>query len=79
MKKQVDKLELPASLKIYNVFYISLLEQNIIKKGRMNKLLLIPEFEASNNKKYELKAIQNGKVYANEANGLLLGLYNLVV
>ena len=36
---------------MYNVFYVLLLEQDNIRKGHINKFL-IPEFEASNNKKY---------------------------
>ena len=46
----------------------------------MNKLFseLEPEFDASNNKKYEIKAIKNSTVYAKEAKKHLPGLYYLV-
>lgn len=39
----------------------------------MNKFLF--EFEAGNNKKYEIKAIQDIAIYAKEANKYLLELY----
>lgn len=38
------------------MFYISLLEQDNIKKGRMNKFS-VSEFEMGNDKKYEVEAI----------------------
>ena len=43
----------------------------------MNKFS-VPEFEPSNNKEYELEAIQDSAVYAKEANRHLPGLYYLV-
>ena len=52
--KQSYKLE-PKKWRIYNVFYISLLEQNTIKKRQVNDTQL--EFEAGNNKKYEVDSI----------------------
>lgn len=42
----------------------------------MNEFVL--EFEASNDKKYEVEAIQDSAVYAKEADRYLLGLYYLV-
>lgn len=35
-------------------------------------------FEAGNNKKYEVEDIRNSAIYAKEAGKLLLGLYYLV-
>lgn len=53
---------------IYNVFYVSLLEQNITKKGQVNKKTLLKlqrelEFEAGDNQEYEVKAIMDNTVY----------------
>ena len=61
------------------MFHVSLLEQDIIRKRRMNKFIKMPEFKPSNNKKYKVKAIQDGEVYIKEANGHLLRLYYLIV
>ena len=57
-----------------------MLEQDTTRKGRINELFLEPEpeFDASNNKKYEVEAIKNSAIYAKEAKGHLLGLYYLV-
>ena len=46
----------------------------------MNKLFPEPksEFDASDNKKYEVKAIIDSTVYAKEAEEYLLGLYYLI-
>ena len=46
----------------------------------MNKLFPEPkpEFDAGNNKQYEVKAIKNSAVYAKEAEGHLPSLYYLV-
>ncbi len=65
--KQAYKLKLPAKWKIYNVFYVSLLEQDTKRKGRVDKAL--PElekdleFEAGGNREYEFKAIIDSVVY----------------
>ena len=55
VKKQAYKLELSRKWRIHDVFHVSLLEQDIIKKRREFSM---PEFELSNdNKKYEVEAI----------------------
>lgn len=55
IEKQVYKLKLFINEKIYNIFYILLLEQDIMRKkqGYKNNNLLEPkkEFQAKNNKK----------------------------
>ena len=77
VRKQAYKLELPARWRIHNIFYVILLEQNFTKKGRINKFP-ISEFEVSDNKEYEVKAIRDNVVYAKEADGYLPKLYYLV-
>lgn len=57
VRKQAYKLELLAREKIYNFFLGLLLEYDITKKRQINKILLVPKFEAGNNKKYKIKAI----------------------
>lgn len=49
----------------------------MIKKRRINEFL--PEFETSNNKKYEIKTIPNHTIYVKKADGHILGLYYLVL
>ena len=59
---------------------MSLLEQDTIRKKRMNELFpeLKPEFDTSNNKKYKVEAIRDSTVYAKKAKRYLSGLYYLV-
>lgn len=54
--KQAYKLKLSTRWRIYNVFYVSLLEKDTTKKGRISKFLLVLEFKVGNNKKYEIEA-----------------------
>ena len=67
IRKQTYKLELSTKWKIHNVFHISLLEQDITRKGRVNKALANPEkeleFKAGSNKEYEVEAIIDSVVY----------------
>ncbi len=63
---------------------MSLLEQDTIKKRRVNKALPEPEknikFEAEDNMKYKVKAIINRVVYGQQANSNQMpGLYYLVL
>ena len=78
--KQAYKLDFLIKWKIYDVFHMSLLEQDTTRKGRMNELLLEPEpeFDTSNNKKYEVEEIIDSVIYVKEAKRHLLGLYYLV-
>ena len=78
---QVYKLELPKQWRIYNVFYVSLLEQDIIRKGRVDeKTAEQLEYEAGgNNKEYKVEGICDSTVYARELEASYLpGLYYLV-
>ena len=61
------------------MFHVSLLEQDITKKGRVSKK--VPELDAGDkdSKEYEVEAIRDSAVYANESeSGHLPGLYYLV-
>ncbi len=59
---------------------MSLLEQDTTRKGRVDKALPEPEkeFEAGNNKEYEVEAIIDSAVYGKQANDQMPGLYYLV-
>ena len=57
---------------------MSLLEQDTTKKGQMDENVTELEFEAGNSEEYEVEAIWDSAVYANEAKGHLSGLYYLV-
>ena len=68
--KQAYKLKLPKKWKIYDVFYVLLLEQDTTKKGQVNDMQL--KFEAGNNKKYKFDGIWNSAIYAKKlTTGLL--------
>ena len=73
--KQAYKLELPKKWRIYDVFHLSLLEQDTTRKGQE---ISVPEFEPGDDKEYEVEAIRDSAVYAKEVDGHLPGLYYLV-
>ena len=78
---QAYKLKPPKQWKIYDVFHISLLEQDTTRKGRVDeKTAEQLEFEAGgNNEEYKVEGICDSAVYARELEaGYLLGLYYLV-
>ena len=78
---QAYKLELLKWWRIYDVFHISLLEQDITKKGQVDKKTVEQlEFEVgSNNKDYKVEGICDSAVYAKESEiGHLSGFYYLV-
>lgn len=79
IKKQAYKLKLPKKQKIYNVFHISLLEQDITKKGQVDKIMPSLKIDEGNSKKYKINVICNSKVYTKKLDsGHLLGFYYLV-
>ena len=77
--KQVYKLKLPKKWRIYNVFYMSLLEQNTTRKERVDKNVTELEFDTGDSEEYKVEAIWDSAVYAMELeSGHLPGLYYLV-
>ena len=59
---------------------MSLLEQDIMRKGQVDKNVTILDFKASNSKEYKLEAIWDSTVYANQLEARnLSGVYYLVV
>ncbi len=76
VEKQAYKLELPKKWRIYDVFHVSLLEQDTTKKGRVETAI---ELDEGDSEEYNVKAIRNSKVYAKESDsGHLPGLYYLI-
>ena len=78
---QAYKLELPKRWRNHDVFHVSLLEQDTIKKGWLDeKTVEQLEFEAGgNNEEYKVEAICDSAIYAKESEaGHLPGLYYLV-
>ncbi len=77
--KQAYKLELQKKRRIHDVFYVSLLEQDTTKKGRVDEMTSRLKFKSDGNgKEYEVEAICNSTVYARKSEGQLPGLYYLV-
>ena len=77
--KQAYKLELPKKWRVHDVFHMSLLEQDTTRKGRVSKE--VPELDAGNedSEEYEVEAIRDSAVYANESeSGHLPGFYYLI-
>lgn len=55
---------------------MSLLEQDSIKKRRVNKLLeLKSEFSIREDRKYKIETSKDSAIYAKSVEGQLLGLY----
>ena len=79
VEKQAYKLKLPKRWRMHNVFHVSLLEQNITKKERVDKRVKELELEVGNSEEYEVEAIWDSAVYASKLeSGQLPGLYYLV-
>ena len=78
--KQAYTLELPKKWRIHNVFHISLLEQDTIRKVRVDDENNVAELDAGNKSgEYKVEAIRDSAVYARESeSGHLPGLYYLV-
>ena len=81
VEKQSYKLELPRKWRIHDVFYVSLLERDTTRKGRVGEEVRQMEFDAGDNKsgEYKVEVIRDSVVYARESkSGHLPGLYYLV-
>ena len=69
---------MPKKWGIHDVFHVSLLELDTMKKRQVNNTQLNFEFEAGDDKEYEVDGIWDSAVYARESAGQLPGLYYLV-
>ena len=77
--KQAYKLELLKKWRIHDVFYVSLLEQDIIKKGQVHKENAEELDAGDDSGEYEVEAIRNSAVYVKESeSGHLPSFYYLV-
>ena len=63
---QAYKLKLPKKWRIYDVFHVSLLEQDTTRKGRVEDNVTQLEFKAGDNTEYKVEAIWDSAVYARE-------------
>ena len=64
VKKQVYKVKLSKNWKTHNIFYIYLLENDIIKKNWADENIIKLDFKSGNNKEYKVEIIENNMVYA---------------
>ena len=60
------------------MFYVSRLEQDTIRKKRVDENVTELKFDAGNSKEYKVEVIWDSAVYARELEGHLSGLYYLV-
>lgn len=80
VRNQAYKLELPKKQKIHNIFHVSLLEYNIIRKKQVDKITIQLEFKAGDySKKDKVKGIRDTTVYVKESEGYLPNFYYLVL
>lgn len=76
VRKQAYKLKLSKKWRIYNFFLVSLLEQDIIRKGQVVTAI---ELDESDSQKYMYKPIYDNEVYIKESDsGHLLSFYYLI-
>ena len=57
IRKYTYKLKLFIRLKIYNIFHVLLLDQDITRKKYVDKNIIRLDFEDSKSKKYKIEAI----------------------
>lgn len=77
--KQAYKLELVKKCKVYNVFYVSLLKQKIIRKKRVNNTIAQLKLKDGDSKKYKVNAISDNFVNNNKLEHYLPNFNNLVL
>ena len=63
IENQANKLILPKKWRIYDVFLILLLEQDITKKKRVEDNMTQLEFKVGDNAKYKMEIIQDSAIY----------------
>ena len=80
VRKQAYKWKLPKKWKIYDVFHVSLLEQDTTKSKQVDKIFQI-ELDKGNSEEYKIKAISNSKIYTKKSDNShhLSALYHLVL
>ena len=79
VEKQAYKLELPRKWRIHDVFYMTFLEQDTTRKGRVDENDATELDAGNDSREYKVEAIWDSAVYARESeSGHLLGLYYLV-
>ena len=66
VKKQAYTLKLPKRWRMYNVFYVLLLEQDTTRKKQVDKRVTKLELEAGDSEKYKVEAIWDSVVYASK-------------
>ena len=76
--KQVYKLEFFKKLKMHIVFYISLLEQDITKKRRVDENVTKLDASKDDSEEYKVEVIWKNEVYIRESEGYPPRLYYLV-
>ena len=78
--KQAYKVKLPKKWGIHNIFYILLLEKDIIKKKCIDENMIKLDAGNKNSKEYKVKTIWDSAVYAKKLKSSQLpGFYYLVV
>ena len=78
VEKQTYMSKLPKKWKIHDIFYVSLLEQDITRKRRVDDENAT-ELDTDNSEKYKVEAIWDNAVYVRESeSGHLQGFYYLV-
>ena len=76
--KQAYKLKLSRKWGIYDVFHVSLLQQDTTRKERVDKNVTELDFEVNNSKEYKVEAIWESAIYAKKLEGHLIGFYYLI-
>ena len=77
---QAYKLKPLKKWRIYDVFHISLLEQDTTRKEQVEDNMTQLEFETGDEAKYKVEAIWNSAIYARKLQaGHLLGVYDLIL